>query len=224
MPDGAPGKSGASLAVPRGATRPSSASMNREATITRRAISCRSRRLIGDGAPTADGEPRLRDGLDEHARSRGVVRRIGPAARALDEGGEPLQRRDVAVDLGEPVKASSASANQAGRTARSDARSAHGRLPVGVPACRIPAAAASTVSSRSFASDSSSATSSTPAPGMLRTPLQAASTDPGSSGSSTTSSSMATPASRSSTSRPTTLPRTAPISAATAPRTPGSSR
>ena len=34
---------------------------------------------------------------------------------------------------------------------------------------------------------------------------------------------MATPASRSSTSSPTTLPSTAPISAATAPRTPGAS-
>ena len=94
---------------------------------------------------------------------------------------------------------------------------------MGVAACRMPAAAARTVSSRSGASVKSSVTSSTPAPGTLRTPRHTASTAPGSSGSSTTSSSMATPASRSSTSRPTTLPSTAPISAATAPRTPGAS-
>src|ERR1700722_8103794 len=93
----------------------------------------------------------------------------------------------------------------------------------GVAAWRIPAAAARTVSSRSFASAISSVTSSTPAPGTLRIPRQAASTAPGSSGSSTTSSSMAPPASRSSTSSPTTLPCTAPISAATAPNTPGAS-
>ena len=59
--------------------------------------------------------------------------------------------------------------------------------------------------------------------GTLRTPRHAASTAPCSSGNSTTSSSIATPASRSSTSRPMTLPFTAPISAATAPRTPGAS-
>ena len=94
---------------------------------------------------------------------------------------------------------------------------------VAVAAWRMPAAAARTVSSRSFASVISSVTSSTPAPGTLRTPRQAASTAPGSSGNSTTSSSIATPASRSSTSRPMTLPFTAPISAATAPRTPGAS-
>ena len=50
---------------------------------------------------------------------------------------------------------------------------------VGVAACRMPAAAASTVSSRSCASASSSVTSSTPAPGTLRTPRQTASTAAG---------------------------------------------
>ena len=94
---------------------------------------------------------------------------------------------------------------------------------VGVAASRMPAAAVRTVPSRSAASPGSSVTTSTPAPGTLRMPLHTASTAPGSSGSSTTNSSMATPAPRSRTSSPTTLPAAAPISAATAPSTPGAS-
>ena len=206
------------------ATRPASASMKRDATMTSSAISWRSRRLMDAGRPPQTVKPGLGDGLDEDARARGVVGRVGSAARALGEGGDPLHGGHVAVHLRRSPRARRPPAPaRSGRTARSGGRSTRSWRPSAWRPGGCPAAAARTVSSRSFASVISSVTSSTPAPGTLRTPRQAASTAPGSSGSSTTSSSIATPASRSSTSSPMTLPCTAPISAATAPRTPGAS-
>ena len=94
---------------------------------------------------------------------------------------------------------------------------------VGVAACRMAAAALRTVSSRSWAARGQLPHLLDPGSGDVADALAHGVDGAGQSGSSTTNSSMATPASRSSTSSPITLPSTAPISAATAPSTPGAS-
>ena len=67
--------------------------------MTSSAISRRSRRRIGTARPPHTVHRGIRHGLDEDARSRGVVGRVGAAARALGEGGQPLHRGNLAVHL-----------------------------------------------------------------------------------------------------------------------------
>ena len=129
--------------------RPPSASMKRDATITSRAISWRSRRRMGRAARRT-----------RSARSRAPARRRRPSPSCRSPGrrrcASPRRTRRPSCTEGtspctsdEPSSASSATASQdRSKSARRWPVSAF-MAAVGVAACRMAAAAASTVSSRS---------------------------------------------------------------------------